>query len=98
QDLAQRRAGLHLVTGQHRRTRPELRRRYPVLVAERAAEMRGVQESPVRADRSDRPVALRGITQVLTTPLQPAPANPAADGHRFRLEQLMQVAQRDVMR
>jgi hypothetical protein len=50
----------------------------PVRVAEHAAEMRRAQEPPLRADRGDRSVALRGITQVLTTPLQPAQPSPLA--------------------
>jgi hypothetical protein len=60
--------------------------------------VRGVDEPPPGTDRADRTSGQRRIGEVTAAVVEPATADPRADRGLLRLEDPVQVAQRDVMR
>src|SRR5262245_59295711 len=64
----------------------------------RAADVRRIGQAPAGADPAHPLGAQRRVEQVVAAALQPAPPDPLGGGRLLRLEELVQVADRDVLR
>ncbi len=72
-------------------------RRDAVLLAEAAAEMRGIAEAPAEADVGDRNLGINGIGEIGAAALQPAMAQMMRETVMHRVEQLLQIAGGDAV-
>src|SRR5882724_2944762 len=77
---------------------PVIPRADPVGRLEQPAEVGRVRVAPAGADGRHRPTGPARVTQVVPAPLEPALPDPAGHGGAAGVEELVQLAQRDVVR
>src|SRR5580698_6333194 len=74
---------------------PESARRRAILLAERAAEIRGIVETPAKADIGNRDFFIQRIDQLRAAALQPARAQVGREVLSNRFKQFLQITRRD---
>src|SRR5215470_18470864 len=77
---------------------PVIARAHSVGRLEQPAEVGRIRVAPAGADGRHRPAGPARVTQVVPAPLEPALPDPAGHGGAAGVEELVQLAQRDVVR